>query len=1501
MEGPERAEETRPLVRAPEAAPVTPGAQVLWLQQHAGNRATARMLGARSVARFVDARAEGGFNPNSIVHDLRRAIDQSDITEGWVSSGPYSLRPTQRKVDAGLVIRVLDGLTKEQVERVEEIYEQQEKSTLRNDLFAGGQSDAPSNLKPDQRARIEALMKGTAEAPGERAPQARLESLAIELHDLLGSKLDEGKRERVMVIFRRPSTEDIDAIDAEYQARYGHHPYEDLKKRLEGIHMDRVVQLRMGNQAAADALAIEDKRRALADLQRRAESGDLEFDEMANYEGKRRKLIDSISGLVSQAAQEAVADPANAGRTADEAVRERLARIMAEPVVRGGGSLADELAATLKGTEAAGLVAATINGSLVQVSARRLMEMEARGNTRAVKIADLMRGLRAQAEHDVMASIPGLPEAEKQALLANPLARKAALVNARAREYIEAFIRAYEDLRGDYRPWDEIVESSDDENEEMLHAMRAGGGEMADVDELRFAIRKRDASRIKAVLRKQGSQEKIQALENAYNARFEPDLKTVLFGARGARMAMMPISPATVGFGPLGTVRGRDAAHVEEYMQTPAAADMGGAGEAKWLKEYGALEVEVTEENSGLLGDLREVGADPETQKLMNESATQLKRLQKAYEGAADNPSLQQAILAEMRKVRATLTGDASAYEEENEAIAAQIRSAVSMAVQVALAVALPGVGTGLSGFIATTALNVGTSVASNMIIYGEHYSLSMFYADVVGGGFGALGGKLGDDFARLAGKQVAGNAAEGAIRAATEAGLSPALAREAAQAAALASEASVGMRALAEASNIAGSTAATSVVMDENGFTFEALMQNFLMNRLGQLRGGHEPAEPGKPRPADEPVPAETRPSEGGGPRPAPSAGGGGPAAPGSASERLHVRAMARSMEQLASQWPGLGEAGRRAELSNIANQFLGVRDAPNVRVTAERVGAGNDGDFNFKEWTIRVSPELINNPSMPPDLVAFMTDLARHESEHVLQWWSMARLRAAQGATGAEIAKEMYIPEDVAKAAFDVVARDGMSPAEQAAAQSWWDSVYSPASTRDSNLEQRDTVRKRLDELEAEIKAAEARGEAVDPAKIAERDQQRLLVEGFDAIYRNLPEEVIAYQRGGGARYEAQLMELELQVDLAQVALRHAVDDLKEIENDFLAQVASGATPDPELAADHASQLEKLRLMQERHDDAVLRRDTAAQWIAQQAAPQPATPPSGPVAPAGGTAPAGGAPPRTPASSSSAPPRNPAVEAGIEWIRNRFERRGLKFEDLGLGSPDDVRRVLGASPDPEASIAMMRQIAAEQIRDAEIAQSQAQLEGRMGPEVADPFGGVPTPTFPGRPATSDPIELSLWISQNGLDQPLELGAAIRYGPLDQLGRPTGIRAELRPGELEGGTEATYTPEGYGGEAANHARGHLLGNQLGGSGRDPRNIAVLYHIGANTPHMRDIENRIAAAVNGGDTIHYEVTPIFVGDSLLPTGIRLRAKGDTINVDVEIPNQALAAAAVLGG
>ena len=62
-----------------------------------------------------------------------------------------------------------------------------------------------------------------------------------------------------------------------------------------------------------------------------------------------------------------------------------------------------------------------------------------------------------------------------------------------------------------------------------------------------------------------------------------------------------------------------------------------------------------------------------------------------------------------------------------------------------------------------------------------------------------------------------------------------------------------------------------------------------------------------------------------------------------------------------------------------------------------------------------------------------------------------------------------------------------------------------------------------------------------------------------------------------------------------------------------------------------------------------------------------------------------------------------------------------------------------------------------------------------------------------------------------------------------------------------------------------NEARGHLLGAQLGGSGDVAENLVTLQQNPATSPIMRGFENQVRAAVEGGQTVNYSVTPIYNG------------------------------------
>ncbi|MCZ2078505.1 MAG: DNA/RNA non-specific endonuclease, partial [Bryobacterales bacterium] len=126
----------------------------------------------------------------------------------------------------------------------------------------------------------------------------------------------------------------------------------------------------------------------------------------------------------------------------------------------------------------------------------------------------------------------------------------------------------------------------------------------------------------------------------------------------------------------------------------------------------------------------------------------------------------------------------------------------------------------------------------------------------------------------------------------------------------------------------------------------------------------------------------------------------------------------------------------------------------------------------------------------------------------------------------------------------------------------------------------------------------------------------------------------------------------------------------------------------------------------------------------------------------------------------------------------------------------------------------------------------------------------------------------------------PLGLLAHTFYNEPDELGRPGTATAVITPSDIGTGTEANsrIRPPGFQGGAHphHHERGHLIGNQLGGDGNDPRNLVTMTG-GTNHPHMEALESRVRAHVEQGNFVEVRVTPIYHGDNPVPTHINYHA------------------------
>ncbi|MEY2233012.1 RHS repeat-associated core domain-containing protein, partial [Streptomyces sp. BF23-19] len=160
------------------------------------------------------------------------------------------------------------------------------------------------------------------------------------------------------------------------------------------------------------------------------------------------------------------------------------------------------------------------------------------------------------------------------------------------------------------------------------------------------------------------------------------------------------------------------------------------------------------------------------------------------------------------------------------------------------------------------------------------------------------------------------------------------------------------------------------------------------------------------------------------------------------------------------------------------------------------------------------------------------------------------------------------------------------------------------------------------------------------------------------------------------------------------------------------------------------------------------------------------------------------------------------------------------------------------------------------------------------------DPLGLDPAPnpaTYVDNPhALSDPLGLTPCDENDptwgGLVS-YSTGPGGRAGTMHASIRPHMTGGKTRP-RVRGGVAGWEIGKGYN-------RTHLLGAQIGGSNRDPRNFVTM-HAYAKTPVMVHIENQIRDAVDRGETIEYTVTPIYRTNNatdLIPVELTLEVNG----------------------
>jgi hypothetical protein len=93
------------------------------------------------------------------------------------------------------------------------------------------------------------------------------------------------------------------------------------------------------------------------------------------------------------------------------------------------------------------------------------------------------------------------------------------------------------------------------------------------------------------------------------------------------------------------------------------------------------------------------------------------------------------------------------------------------------------------------------------------------------------------------------------------------------------------------------------------------------------------------------------------------------------------------------------------------------------------------------------------------------------------------------------------------------------------------------------------------------------------------------------------------------------------------------------------------------------------------------------------------------------------------------------------------------------------------------------------------------------------------------------------------------------------------------------GGSPATYNPDGLRDPLI---RGHLIAHSLGGDGGNRDNIVPITQNPTNVQNMyHRMEKDVLKHVRAGETVYYQVVPLYNGDSVVPYALVMTAQSDT--------------------
>ena len=718
------------------------------------------------------------------------------------------------------------------------------------------------------------------------ADAARAEATAAQLRGLLTEKPNESEREQIMQLLRNDAPRN-GSIAGAYRQQFTADLYADLRTYLEPKDADRAEKLVVGDRVAADALALQQRLERIAAMNAQISALQAELDDTSTggeilaaisnssavieamkekLEASRREQVAAAEQVLENARQEAARDADPAHRLTAGAARVR--EIMGQKT--GGGAALGEAAAAALPVDAQHVLAAMSSaepGTMApDLVAARMYQAVGTAALNGDYVESELRGLRTQAQADARADAlaklsqlaPTLSGEDRQAAAASMEVALPGAVTATTEAYFTRLRQTYSTMlpgRDGGSSFDQLLTRFDTaDHVDKLVKLFQGRGALSDLDELKNALGgdRHDMATVKRVLSGKDGQQ-VRELVAAFDAQSPRPLTHVLFGEPlpVAAAALAPAATLMSSMGGIidakyrGKATGHDAFVLRELLGTPEV--LAGSDEAEYLAGQTAKESAWAIKDSGTWGAIYDATGN-ETRDLMENTSTEAATDLRLYRSllAAGRTAEAAHTLQELRRDRARMKGDRAAYSDSIQKFKAQLASALTMAVDVAIMVCLPA----SAPFLLGVAVTAAGHVAANLIVYGDEYSGDMLQKDLLS----AIGAAAGS---KLAGLALAGQAAGSGARIAMDLAEQTAIASSRTIAREASGYASESVLALAKretialgkeivenaAGDVGGQLASTG---DVHAPSASGIALGVVQGRVGRaLKGGPKPATP--------------------------------------------------------------------------------------------------------------------------------------------------------------------------------------------------------------------------------------------------------------------------------------------------------------------------------------------------------------------------------------------------------------------------------------------------------------------------------------------------------------------------------------------------------------------------------------------------------------------------------------------------------------------------------